>query len=68
LQDMLRLAGSPYSVWRDICLTNSENISRALDRLTQAVDYLRTHLSSKDLEQEFRTANELYKFLHKSDR
>ena len=68
LQDMLRLAGSPYNVWRDICLTNSENISRALDRLTQAVDYLRTHLSSKDLEQEFRAANELYKFLHKSDR
>jgi prephenate dehydrogenase len=67
LEDMLRLAGSPYSVWRDICLTNSENISRALDRLTQAVDYLRTHLSSKDLEQEFRAANELYKLLHKSE-
>jgi prephenate dehydrogenase len=66
LQEMLRLAGSPYSVWRDICLTNSENISRALDRLTQAVDYLRTHLSSKDLEQEFRAANELYNLLQKS--
>jgi prephenate dehydrogenase len=66
LQDMLRLAGSPYSVWRDICLTNSENISRALDRLAQAVDHLRTHLSSKELEQEFRAANALYKLLHKS--
>jgi prephenate dehydrogenase len=66
LQEMLRLAGSPYSVWRDICLTNSENISHALDRLTQAVDYLRTHLASKDLEQEFSAANELYKLLHKS--
>jgi prephenate dehydrogenase len=66
LQEMLRLAGSPYSVWRDICLTNSENISRALDRLTQAVDYLRTHLASKDLEQEFRAANELYQLLQKS--
>jgi len=67
LQDMLRLAGSPYSVWRDICLTNSENIGRALDRLTQAVDYLRTHLASKDLETEFRAANELYKLLHKQE-
>lgn len=66
LQEMLRLAGSPYSMWRDICLTNSENISRALDRLMQAVDYLRTHLESKDLEQEFRAANELYKLLQKS--
>jgi prephenate dehydrogenase len=67
LQDMLRLAGSPYSVWRDICLTNSENISRAMDRLAQAIDYLRTHLTSKDLEPEFRAANELYKLLHKSE-
>lgn len=67
LHDMLRLAGSPYSIWRDICLTNSENISRALDRLAQAVDHLRTHLSSKELEQEFRAANELYKLLHKPE-
>src|ERR1019366_8588934 len=25
-RDMLRLAGSPYDVWRDVCLTNTENI------------------------------------------
>jgi prephenate dehydrogenase len=65
LQDTLRLAGSPYSVWRDILLTNTENISRALDRLAQAIDYLRTHLASKDVEQEFKTANELYSILRK---
>jgi len=65
LQDTLRLAGSPYSVWRDILLTNQQNLSRALDRLAQAIDYLRTRLASKDLEQEFQAANELYKLLHK---
>lgn len=65
LRDALRLAGSPYSVWRDICLTNKENISRALDRMSQTVDHLRAQLASKDLEQEFLVANELYKFLHK---
>lgn len=65
LQDTLRLAGSPYSVWRDILLTNTDNVSRALDRLAQTVDYLRTHLSSKDLEQEFAGANELYKLMRK---
>ena len=63
LQDMLRLAGSPYEVWRDIFLTNTENASRALDRLAQAVDHLRTSLASKDLKQEFQAANELYKQL-----
>jgi prephenate dehydrogenase len=65
LQNTLRLAGSPYQVWRDIFLTNTDNISHALDRLAQAVDYLRTRLASKDLEQEFQAANELYKLLRK---
>ena len=65
LQDTLRLAGSPYAVWRDILLTNRGNVSRALDRLAQAVDHLRSHLASKDLEQEFQSANELYKLLRK---
>ncbi len=60
LSDMLRLAGSPYDIWRDTCLTNRENIAHALDRLAQAIEYLRTRLASKDLEQEFKIANELY--------
>jgi prephenate dehydrogenase len=59
-RDMLRLAGSPYGLWRDVAHTNSENIMRALDRLTQAIDHLRTNLTSKELEQEFRIANEVY--------
>ena len=65
LQDTLRLAGSPYAVWRDILLTNKDNVSRALDRVAQAVDHLRTRLASKELEQEFQSANELYKLLRK---
>jgi len=66
LQDMLRLAGSPYEIWRDILLTNTDNVSRALDRLAQAVDFLRTNLARKELQQEFQAANELYKQLRKS--
>jgi prephenate dehydrogenase len=64
LKDSLRLAGSPYAVWRDVALTNRENISRALDRLTQAIDHLRTNLGSRELGEEFEAANELYKRLH----
>jgi prephenate dehydrogenase len=67
LRDMLRLAGSPYALWRDVAHTNSDNIARALDRLVQAIEYLRTRLSSKELEQEFLVANELYKQLKKPD-
>jgi prephenate dehydrogenase len=65
LRDMLRLAGSPYNIWRDILLTNTDNIFRALDRLAQAVDYLRTNLASKEIQQDFTTANDLYKRLRK---
>ena len=67
LRDMLRLAGSPYSLWRDIAHTNSANISRALDRLTQAVEHLRTNLTSKELENEFSRANEVYRSLPKRE-
>jgi prephenate dehydrogenase len=62
---MLRLSGSPYELWRDVFLTNTENVSRALDRLGQAIDHIRTRLASKDLESEFRAANELYNLLRK---
>ncbi len=65
LRDLLRLAGSPYAMWRDVALTNTENISRALDRLGRAIEDLRSRLTSRELETEFDTANELYKILHK---
>jgi prephenate dehydrogenase len=65
LQDMLRLAGSPYEIWRDILLTNTDNVSRALDRLAQAVDYLRTNLARRELQREFQAANDLYQQLRK---
>jgi prephenate dehydrogenase len=60
LRDALRLAGSSYSSWRDTCHTNAENIRRALDRLMQALDHLRVNLTNRELEEIFRTANELY--------
>lgn len=62
-RDMLRLAGSPYAMWRDIAFTNSDNLSRALDRLSQAIDQLRTHLTSRDLESSFADANRVHKSL-----
>jgi prephenate dehydrogenase len=63
LRDALRLAGSPYAVWRDIILTNSENIEASLDRLSQQIEHLRSHLRRRELEDEFAVANEVYKIL-----
>ncbi len=64
LRDALRLAGSPYSVWRDIVLTNTDNLDVALDRLSQAIEHLRAHLRQRELEEEFSAANDVYKLLH----
>jgi prephenate dehydrogenase len=64
LRDALRLAGSPYSVWRDVCLTNRDNLVRSLDRLIQALEHIRGSLASRDLDQQFQAANEVYKSLH----
>jgi len=64
LRDALRLAGSPYSVWRDIVLTNTDNIDRALDRMGQSIENLRGILRERELEDEFSSAAELYKILH----
>jgi prephenate dehydrogenase len=63
LRDSLRLAGSPYSTWRDIVLTNREVLSAALDLLARRLDDLRERLSSRELEADFDAANELYKLL-----
>ncbi len=63
LRDLLRLSGSPYATWRDIALTNTVNIRRALDRVAQAIDHLHTRLTNRELEEEFATANELHKTL-----
>ncbi|HEY6385952.1 MAG TPA: prephenate dehydrogenase/arogenate dehydrogenase family protein [Candidatus Acidoferrum sp.] len=63
LRDALRLAGSPYSTWRDIVLTNKEVLSAALDLFARRLDDLRERLASRDLEADFDAANELYKLL-----
>ncbi len=63
LRDALRLAGSPYGVWRDIVLTNTDNLESALDRVSQAIEYLRANLRQRELEQEFAAANDVYKIL-----
>jgi prephenate dehydrogenase len=63
LRDSLRLAGSPYSTWRDIVLTNKEVLSASLDLFARRLDDLRERLGSRDLEADFDAANELYKLL-----
>lgn len=58
-RDVTRLAESPYPVWRDICLTNIENIQRALEALIEKLESMKMHLSDRELEREFKQALKL---------
>src|SRR5439155_24829343 len=63
LRDATRLAESAYRVWRDICLTNGENLRRAISTLVQTLEHLRDNLQTRELEQAFERANDLRKRL-----
>ena len=48
LLDTTRLASSPASVWRDICSSNADLITQALDDLIEALTALRADLNGAD--------------------
>ncbi len=58
LREMTRIAGSPYSMWRDIALTNSKNIEEALLRFEQQLAHLRESLRGPGLREMFDSANQ----------
>ncbi len=58
-RDVTRLAESPYGLWRDICLTNIENIQSALESLIEKLEAIKLHLSDRELEREFKQALKL---------
>jgi prephenate dehydrogenase len=55
-RDMTRLAGSSWSVWRDICLTNQPNISNAFGALIAELQSLKDALDTRD----FNRARDLF--------
>jgi prephenate dehydrogenase len=66
-KEMTRLAGSQWSVWEDICRTNSDEIAAALDEVVGEMEAIRRAISTGDtatLRDMFRAANELMLKLH----
>jgi prephenate dehydrogenase len=57
LREMTRIAHSPYSMWRDVALTNSQNIDEALQRFEQQLAHLRENLRGPGMREMFETAN-----------
>jgi len=61
LRDLTRISGSPYSMWRDIAITNQANISDALHKLEQRLAHIRENLDTRALAEEFEQAHQLRK-------
>jgi prephenate dehydrogenase len=61
LREMTRISSSPYSMWRDIALTNKANIRNALLKLEQHLARIRENLDTRDLAMEFERAHHLKK-------
>ena len=59
LREMTRIAASPYSMWRDIALTNKKSIAEALLKLEQRLAHIRENLDTRALEEEFERAHAL---------
>ncbi len=61
LREMTRISASPYSMWRDIAISNRKNIEDALLKLEQRLAHIRENLSTRALAEEFDQAHKLLK-------
>ena len=57
LRETTRLGASPYSMWRDVAMTNTEPIAATLLALEQRLQHIRENLKTPQLREEFLLAN-----------
>jgi prephenate dehydrogenase len=57
LRETTRLGASPYSMWRDVALTNTDPIADTLLALEQRLSHVRENLRTPGLRDEFTLAN-----------
>jgi prephenate dehydrogenase len=61
LRETTRLGASPYSMWRDVAMTNTEEIAHTISALEQRLAHVRENLRTPKLREEFATANKFRK-------
>jgi prephenate dehydrogenase len=61
LQEMTRISASPYSMWRDIAISNKKNLEDALGKVEQRLAHIRENLATRQLAEEFEQAHALRK-------
>ena len=57
LRETTRLGASPYSMWRDVAMTNTTPIAETLHALEQRLAHIRENLRTPELRDEFIRAN-----------
>jgi prephenate dehydrogenase len=67
LRDMLRLAGSSYSIWRGIFDTNADNIDAALEEFVRHLQLARSALREGKLSENFKDAQACYRKIKPSN-
>lgn len=55
-RDMTRIASSPFSVWRDICRTNQEQITNFIDEYIAELQHIKKLLQDQNMEPYFNQA------------
>jgi len=65
LQEMTRISASPYSMWRDIAISNKSNLEEALWKVEQRLAHIRENLGTRQLAEEFEQAHQLRKIARK---
>jgi prephenate dehydrogenase len=61
LREMTRISASPYSMWRDIAISNKSNLEDALLKVEQRLAHIRENLTTRQLAEEFEMAHRLRK-------
>jgi prephenate dehydrogenase len=61
LQEMTRISASPYSMWRDVAISNKKNLENALWKVEQRLAHIRENLTTRQLAAEFEQAHQLRK-------
>lgn len=65
LQEMTRISASPYSMWRDVAISNKKNLEDALWKVEQRIAHIRENLATRQLAEEFEQAHALRKSVPK---
>jgi prephenate dehydrogenase len=68
LQEMTRISASPYSMWRDVAISNKKNLESALWKVEQRMAHIRENLSTRQLAEEFEKAHQLRKSVPKKNK